>query len=64
MVVMPSHRRRFVADDGLHDVERDSCICRERYERVPQRVERCFWRFTPASLNPNGRDDIRGLEYP
>ena len=38
MVVMPRHCRRFVADNGLDDVQRNASIGRKRDEGVPQGV--------------------------
>ena len=62
MVVVPRHRRGFVTDDGLHDVERNTRIRRERDERVPQGVE-CRLRRPPvSSFEANRGLDVRRLE--
>ena len=56
MVVMPRHRRRFMTDDGLHDMQRNPGVCRERDESVPQRVERRLWGPVLAAFEA-GYDD-------
>ena len=56
MVVVPRHRRRLMADDGLHDVEWNARVRGKRNEGVPKRVKCRFGGAMLAAFEA-GHDD-------
>ena len=64
VVVVPRHRGRFVTDNALHDVKRNTCIRRERDKRVPERVEGRLGRAMLAPFQLHARLNVRCLENP
>ena len=64
MIVMPRHRRRFMPNNRLHDMERHSRVRREGYERMPERVKRRLGCQMMTSFKTDRRRDVRQAENP
>lgn len=62
VVVMAGHRRRGVADYGLHDYERHTRVRGERDERMAERVEGRARREAASAFVHYAGDDTRAIE--